>query len=151
MSHGHARGFLLLKVPMYKKIGTLTVIFSLFFYSLICCCSEKISEASIISPQAEHSDSDNHLNTSHDPAHHENHSHGPGGCDCQKIFNITNESFNSQLVFSTFSFIKFSPTSLGLYQDNLGTNSIIALLSHGPPSLNSSTTSLYLRNSVLRI
>ena len=136
---------------MSQKIGTLIVILSLFFYSLICCCDDKISEASIISPQTEHHDSDNHLNTSHDPAHHENHSHGPGGCNCQKIFNVTNQLYDSQLIFSAFSFIKYSSVFPGVHQDNLRKDSTTVLLYHGPPSLNSSTTSLYLRNSVLRI
>ena len=136
---------------MSKKVGTLIVILSLFFYSLICCCGEKISEASIISPQTGHSDSDCHLNTSHHPPHQENHSHGQAGCDCQKIFNVTNQSYDSKLISSAFSFLKYSSAFPGVYKDNLGKDSTTALLSHGPPLTNLSTASLYLRNSVLRI
>ena len=136
---------------MYKKIGILAVILSLFFYSLVCCCDEKISEASTISPQAEHHDSDNHLNSSHDPTHHENHSHGLGGCDCQKIFAVTDKLCDSQLISSTGSFIKHSFSFSGIYKDSFGKNLITVLLYHGPPLVNSSTVSLYLRNSILRI
>ena len=136
---------------MYKKIGTFIIILSLFSYTLICLCDGETSESSIISPQTAHQESDNHSDSSHDPDHHGRHTHGPGWCECQKIFNVTNKLFNLQPIFSTFSFIKYSSLFPGIYQDQFGKDLTTSHLSHGPPSINSSTTSLYFRNSVLRI
>jgi len=129
-----------------KKYIILTVVFSVFAASLLCCCLTGVSHANSTNVQTETAEKHCHSDASETAK-----STDSEDCECEQITAILDakgfDSLNSKLSLAKFGddLFSLSDSFSEIVEEK------IILTEHSPPDAYKSATPLYLEFSVLRI